>query len=69
MNGRLRRASRFCASLLPLLLFSAHVVARAATNASRTATSSGTIITGFPVVAQAWALSCEYAATSAATAY
>ena len=27
------------------------------------------IISGFPVVEQAWALSCEYAATSAATAY
>jgi uncharacterized protein YvpB len=68
MNGTLRRASRFRVFLLPLLILSAPVAARAA-NASSTAAGSGTIITGFPVVAQAWALSCEYAATSAATAH
>ncbi len=54
-----------------LLLFCTPVVARAAP-AVQSATATGTageIITGVPVVAQAWALSCEYAATSAATAY
>jgi uncharacterized protein YvpB len=60
---------RSIASLL--LLLCAPVVASAAPAAqgSTVAGGSAEIITGFPVVAQAWALSCEYAAASAATAY
>ncbi len=71
MSAAPRRAFRYRTIALLLFLLCTPVVASAAPAAQSgtTAGGSGAIITGFPVVAQAWALSCEYAATSAATAY
>jgi uncharacterized protein YvpB len=55
---------------LLLLLCTPLVVRAAPTAQGGTAAGTGTmILSGFPVIAQAWALSCEYAATTAATAY
>ncbi|MDQ2785756.1 MAG: C39 family peptidase [Chloroflexota bacterium] len=62
-------AYRSIAVLLFLLCAPLAVGAASAAQSGTTAGGSGEIITGFPVVGQAWALSCEYAATSAATAY
>lgn len=56
-------------SLLILLCMPVAVSAAPAAQSGTAADTSRQIMTGFPVVEQAWALSCEYAATSAATAY
>ncbi len=63
------RSTAFLLFLLFLLCTPVIASAAPAAQSAITADASGQIITGFPVVAQAWALSCEYAATSAATAY
>ncbi len=61
-----------CRSVALLLLLLCTPLVAGAAPAPQTGTAaggSGTVIAGFPVVQQVWALSCEYAATSAATAY
>ncbi len=60
---------RSVAVLLFLLCMPLAASAAPAAQSGNAADTSGQILTGFPVVVQAWALSCEYAATSAATAY
>ena len=62
------RLFRYSILAILLVLCVPVVVSAASAKTSSTAQTSGTIISGFPVVQQAWALSCEYAATSAATA-
>ncbi len=65
-----RRFSYRSVTLLLFFLCTPLIVSAAPPSLSdTTAGASGTIIAGFPVVNQAWALSCEYAATAAATAY
>lgn len=60
---------RGIAFLFFLLCTPIAVSAAPAAQRGTTVDASGQILTGFPVVEQAWALSCEYAAASAATAY
>lgn len=56
-----------CTALL--LLIPIGVVAAPASQTETETTGSGNILTGMPLVAQAWSLSCEYAAAAAATGY
>ncbi len=54
-----------------VLLLATPIAVDAATASQTTngTDTSGSVLKGLPLVGQAWALSCEYAATSAATAY
>jgi len=71
MGTALGRASGCRSVALLLFILCTPLVAGAAPapQGGTAAGGSGTVIAGFPVVQQVWALSCEYAATSAATAY
>lgn len=71
MDATLGRMSWYRTFVAVLLLLGVPLVVTAApaSRATMPNDSGDAIIAGFPIVAQAWALSCEYAATSAATAY